>query len=72
MENNELLEFLEDMFYWMSENEMEAVSQEDIIFFMKVYQKRLQAEAEGMKQMLHSAIVKKMLEDSGINLQGED
>jgi hypothetical protein len=68
MENNELLEFLEDMFCWMDENEMEVVNQEDIIFFMKVYQKRLQAEAEGMKQMYHSAIINKMLGESGIDL----
>lgn len=68
MENNELLEFLEDMFCWMDENEMEVVNQEDIIFFMKVYQKRLQAEAEGMKQMYHSALINKMLGESGIDL----
>jgi len=67
MKNNELLEFLEDMFYWMDENEMEVVSQEDMIFFMKVYQKRLEAEAEGMKQMLHSALLNRMLGESGIN-----
>lgn len=68
MENNELLEFLEDMFYWMEENEMDSLTQEDVIFFMRVYQKRLEAEAEGMKQMYHSAIINKMLGESGIDL----
>ncbi len=73
MKTNELLEFLEDMFYWMEENQIESVTQEDIQFFMKeVYMKNLQAELEGMKKMYHSAVVKKMLEDSGVDLPEED
>jgi len=67
MERNLLFEFLEDLFYWMDENEMEVISQEDIILFKYAYQEKLQAEAEGMKQMLHSALINKMLGESGID-----
>lgn len=65
--NNLLFEFLEDLFYWMEENEIEEISAEGIQNYLHMYLENLEWELEGMKQMKHEAVLNQILDAFGID-----
>ena len=67
MENKtQLQEFLEDLFFWMDENDMESITQNQIIGFLIKYADDLEAEADGLSAMMHDKKTEEFLKKLGI------